>query len=138
MESDNSVNDEFQGNELETDREVFIGGPLVSELQSWKKQFAIYDRAGKMIHEGQVFLTSVSGGMFVWRCLSRIEYKRIVATPNTDPLQREELICETAVLWPPDYDYQTMAGGPAGVPAMLSQQIMVASGFDEMNQPVSL
>lgn len=55
--------------------------------------------------------------------------------PNTDPLQREEIICETCVLLPENYNYEAMARDKAGAPALLAEQIMQASGFIENYEP---
>jgi hypothetical protein len=103
----------------EFDKPVFPGGPLQSEINSWKKQFVGYD----------IYVTEVSDMYFVFRTLNRFEYKQIVSLQNTDPLQREDIICETCTLWPSDYKWDKMATGKAGVPSTYSQIIMEKSGF---------
>lgn len=102
--------------------------PRMSQIQSWKKQF------------GEIFCTPdpTGDGVYVWRCLNRYEYKQILSIPNTDPLQREEMICEQCVLWPENFTYETMAKGKAGIPAMLAEQIMEYSGFTRASQPIKL
>ena len=117
------------------DGPIFPGGPLVSQVTSWKKQFAITDASGNIVREGEIYVTKVGNQYYVWRPLTRYEYKQIVNMPNPDPLQREELICETCVLWPENYNYEAMAKDKAGVPALLAQQIMEASGFVENYEP---
>lgn len=106
------------------DEEMWPGGPLKSQVMSWKKQFG----------EGQVFLTEVADDLYIWRTLNRFEYKAIVSTPGMDPLQREELIAETCVLWHPygegPFTYDVMAAAKAGVPARLAELVMEKSGFD--------
>lgn len=103
----------------EYDSPIFPNGPLQSEINSWKKQYIGYD----------IYATEVCGDYFVFRTLNRFEYKQIVALQNTDPLMREEIICETCTLFPPTYKWNTMATGKAGVPATYSQIIMEKSGF---------
>lgn len=117
------------------DRPLFEGGPLISQVQSWKKQFGVTDQEGNVIQEGEIYLTQIGEDRFVWRPLNRYEYKEILALPNTDPLQREEIICQTCVLWPEGYNYETMARGKAGIPALLAEQIMEASGFTNQLTP---
>jgi hypothetical protein len=117
------------------DRPLFEGGPLISQVQSWKKQFGTTDQEGNVIQEGEIYLTQIGEDRFVWRPLNRYEYKEILALPNTDPLQREEIICQTCVLWPEGYNYEAMARGKAGIPALLAEQIMEASGFTNQLTP---
>lgn len=106
-----------------TDKPIFPGGPMASEVESWKKQYA------------EVYLTEVAYDFFVWRPLNRYEYKHLMAIPDIDPLQREELICEQCVLWPKEFSFDQIANGKAGIPALLAEQIMQASGFDRTNAP---
>ena len=103
---------------------IFPGGPLMSEVKSWEKQAK--DRG----EAHNIFVTPVSKNMTViWRTLTRVEYKDIVSTPDTDPMQREEMICEQVVLWPKPFNYSVMSKGLAGVPALIAEQVMNASGF---------
>ena len=69
------------------------------------------------------------GEPFIIRPLERFEYKEIIGTPNTDPLMREEMMCEYCVLYPQQYDFTMMSGQKAGYPAILSEVIMEHSGF---------
>jgi len=103
----------------EFDQPLFPDGPLRSQVDSWKKQYVGYD----------VYVAEVAGEYFVFRTLNRFEYKQLVALPNTDPLMREEMICQTCTLWPAKYKWDRMATGKAGVPSTYSQIIMEKSGF---------
>jgi len=105
------------------DGAIFPGGPLRSQIDSWKKQ------------HNEVYMTEIGEEVYIWRPLNRFEYKTIVALKNTDPLQREELICEQCVLYPLEYDISAMANGKAGVPALLAESIMEASGFTRSSPP---
>ncbi|MCX7610383.1 MAG: hypothetical protein N2043_02195 [Ignavibacterium sp.] len=126
---DDELNDDFNEKDEEIefatppklksnkDYRIFPGGPYQSEINSWKKQF------------GEIYTTEICGERFIWRCINRYEYKEIVSIANTDPLMREEMICETCVLYPSNYDFETMANGKGGIPAALSELIMEKSGF---------
>ena len=109
----------------ENDEVLWYGGPLKSQLESWKKQY------------GDIYLSddidpNVS---FVYRAINRYEYKAIVATMNTDPLMREEMICEQCVLFPYNYSYGSMSNGNAGNVSTLSEQILMVSGFTKTSIP---
>lgn len=103
----------------EYDDVIFEGGPLQSEVLSWKKQYEGYD----------IYAIELLDQYFVFRTLNRYEYKQIIAIPNIDALQREEIFCETVTLWPPKYDYAHMAVDKAGIPSMFAKIIMDKSGF---------
>lgn len=112
------------------DEAIFPGGPSRSELASWKKQFEI---------EGHgVYMTDHLDEVFIWRSLNREEYREIMALPNVDPLQREEIICEICMLFPYEYNFSSMASKLAGTPAVVAQQIMEKSGFKKASPAVRL
>ena len=110
------------------DEQLFPGGPMYSELESWKKQYPgvwiVDDLPDQKI--------------YIYRTLSRYEYKGIMATPNTDPLMREEMICEQCVLFPYEYSYGMMSNNAGGVPTVLAQHIMETSGFTKASMPKRL
>ena len=101
------------------DTPIFEGGPGVSQVEIWKKQFT----------KEKIFHTQILEKHFVFRTLNRYEYKQIVAIENIDALYREEIICKTCVLWPYNYDFKRMAGEDSGYPSTLAQIIMENSGF---------
>lgn len=101
------------------DTEVFPGGPGISQVNLWKKQFL----------KERIYHTQIIERHFIFRTLNRFEYKQIVAHENLDPLRREELICQTATLWPYNYDFKAMAADDSGYPSTLAQIIMENSGF---------
>ena len=100
---------------------LFVGGPTKSELDGWKKKF----------ENSTIYITEVMDRMFIFRTLNRFEYKQLIRQPNLDASQREEIICETTVLFPYDYNWRSMAKDDAGIPSTLSQIIMTKSGFTE-------
>lgn len=101
------------------DEPLFEGGPGVSQVDIWKKQYS----------KEKIFHTQILEKHFVFRTLNRFEYKQIVAIENIDALYREEIICSTCVLWPFNYNFKTMAGEDSGYPSTLAQIIMENSGF---------
>lgn len=108
------------------DYQLWPEGPWASQVQAWKKMF------------GVVAMTEIAGEAFIWRRLTRYEYKAITAIPNTTPLQREEMICETCTLWPEGFSYEVQGKGPAGHPGTLAKEIMIGSGFTNTPQTTIL
>lgn len=104
---------------VDGDYRIFANGPFYSQVNSWKKQW----------ENGKVFVVNLDERTFVFRTLQRFEYKQIVSQLNTDALQREEVICETVVLWPDNYTWKVMATQDAGLPSSLAEVIMEKSGF---------
>lgn len=98
---------------------VFDDGPSIGQVNLWKKQFS----------KEKVFHTKILDRDFIFRTLNRFEYKQIVAIENIDALYREELICQTCVLFPINYNFQRMAEEDSGYPSTLAQIIMENSGF---------
>lgn len=105
------------GKQFGQDGPIFAGGPLESQVIAWKKQF------------GRIYSTEIDGEVFIWRTINRFEYKELMSVANTNELMREEMICETCVLFPYDYTYEAMVNGAGGVPSLLAEQIMQKSGF---------
>lgn len=101
------------------DTPIFDGGPGVSQIDLWKKQYT----------KEKIFHTQILDKHFVFRTLNRFEYKQIVAIENIDALYREEIICQTCVLWPFNYNFKQMAAEDSGYPSTLAQIIMENSGF---------
>lgn len=101
------------------DTPIFDGGPGISQIDLWKKQYT----------KEKIFHTQILDKHFVFRTLNRFEYKQIVAIENIDALYREEIICHTCVLWPINYDFKKMAAEDSGYPSTLAQIIMENSGF---------
>lgn len=100
------------------DSPIFDGGPGISKVQLWKKQYGIT----------KVYHTKILDRHFLFRTLNRAEYEQI-ASLALDSLTNEELICKTCVLWPYNYDYSAMGKDDAGYPGTLAQIIMENSGF---------
>lgn len=118
------VDEEFKDKGLddyyidENDTPIFDGGPGISKLDIWKKQYGVT----------KVYHTKILDRHFIFRTLRRFEYEQI-ASMTLDAVGNEEIICKTCVLWPPKYDYDYMSKDSAGIPSTLSQIILENSGF---------
>ena len=99
-------------------KKIFPGGPTKEQLENWKAEY-----------NDKIFMSEFGDKAFIWRPLTRFEYKSILKLQNADALFREERICETCILWPQNYNYDDMAEGEAGIPSLMAEQIMDASGF---------
>lgn len=98
--------------------EVFEGGPTKSQIEDWKKQF------------GDIYMTEFDSETFVWRTLTRLEFKRVINAEGAEnDWYREERVAELCVLWPENYGHDEIVNGKAGIPAMLADQVMNKSGF---------
>ena len=114
--------------ELADDQVIFDNGPNAGQIKAWKKQY------------GEVYVTSISFDKhIVWRVLSRIEYKQLVKKMETlmqagqlsnaeANMWNEEAISELCILFP-SYDKQALTGDMAGLPSLISQEVLEASGF---------
>lgn len=102
---------------VDNSEELFEDGPTTNQVEKWKSQF------------GSVYMTELDDDVFIWRTITRVEYKGVLKAKNADALYREERICELCVLWPKDYNFLAMGSGKAGIPSLLSEQIMDKSGF---------
>lgn len=114
--------------ELQDDVEIFDNGPTAGQIKFWKKEF------------GEVYVTSVSFDKhIVWRVLSRIEYKQLVKkmeqmmqagqmTSAEANMWNEEAIAELCILFP-SYDKRALTEDMAGLPSLISQEVLEASGF---------
>ena len=110
-----------------TEDELFFNGPSNEEVDAWKLQYKT------------VYATEIDGsGVFVWRTLNRKEFKELMKIETTDPLAREEKLCDLCILWPEGLDEESFQEGDAGVPTILAEQIMERSGFAPIAGPVAL
>lgn len=122
----NEENDDYVilDEEGDPDRELFEGGPLVSDINKWKEEF------------GEVFATSIDMEMFLWRPLRRKDYKEIIETGGSI-YDKEERYCAKCILWPENYDFKSESI-KAGLPTVLAEQILIKSGFQPDYTPIQL
>jgi len=129
-----SVNQDYDEDEgvavedLPDDEEIWPGGPTAKMIKDWKDEY------------GEVYVTSISFDKhYVWRVLNRMEYKAVVRKME-DLIQsgelssaeanmwNEEAICEICTLYP-EFDANELVGSMAGVPSLIAQEVLEASGF---------
>jgi hypothetical protein len=113
---------------LPDDQEIWDGGPNAGMIKAWKEQF------------GEVYVTSITFDKhIVWRVLNRLEYKNLVKkmeqlvqagqlSSAEANMWNEEAIAELCILYP-QYDKIEMKGIMAGIPSLISQEVLEASGF---------
>lgn len=109
--------EDLVGGDVDLQEELFPGGPTHETVERWKATF------------GDVYITEFDEDVFIWRTLSRTEYKEVLRIKNADAMYREERICEKCVLWPEGYNHIVMSNGKAGIPTLIAEQIMDRSGF---------
>ena len=114
--------------ELDDEVAIFDNGPTAGQIKAWKKE------------HGEVYVTSISYDKhIVWRVLSRIEYKHLVKkmeqmiqagqiTSAEANMWNEEAIAELCILFP-SYDKRALTEDMAGLPSLISQEVLEASGF---------
>lgn len=124
---DDEYEDEIKAlSDVPPDTEIWTGGPTAGKMLEWKEQYK------------NVYVTSISFDEHIaWRPLKRSEYaliSRQVEAAATELLEsevamfNEELICRTCVL-SPDYSKTDFDEVLAGIPTLVSQQILERSGF---------
>lgn len=123
-----SVDEATSVEELEDHVAIFENGPTAGQIKAWKKE------------HGEVYVTSISYDKhIVWRVLSRIEYKHLVKkmeqmmqagqiTSAEANMWNEEAIAELCILFP-SYDKRALTEDMAGLPSLISQEVLEASGF---------
>jgi hypothetical protein len=107
--------------EVDLDQEVYPGGPTRNMIQEWKESW------------GEIYATNFGSDedpdYYFWRTLTRMEFKNMVRDQaKADPLYKEERLIERCVIWP-RLDQTYIYGSKAGIPSVLSDEIMARSGF---------
>ena len=120
--------DTRQIDDMPDDETIWPSGPTAGQIKLWKQEF------------GEVYVTSLSYDKHVvWRTLTRIEYKQLVkkmeqlvsagqlSTAEAN-MWNEEAIAEVCVLYP-SFDKNSLSRDLAGLPSLISQEVLEASGF---------
>lgn len=114
--------------DLDDSEEIWPGGPNAGMIKEWKMQY------------GDIYVTSISYDKhIVWRVLNRNEYKQIVKkmeqliqagtlSSAEANMWNEETIAELCILFP-KYDKKSLSGIMAGMPSLIAQEVLEASGF---------
>lgn len=114
-------------NELDPDLEIWEGGPTVGQAIEWKEEF------------GDVYITNLTFTKHVmWRTLLRHEYAELTKKIETAidnglgqieaSMLNEELVVELCSL-APKFTSKSLQKELAGLPSIISQQILESSGF---------
>ena len=93
-----------------------------TDIKKWKKKHEDIYIIGLEDVEGEYFEA------FIYRTLGREEYKYLFLNYIDDMTTFQELVCETAILYPAKYDFENCV---AGFPEVLSNMILESSGFAE-------
>lgn len=127
-EVDNYSEESVSVDDLDDDEFIWEGGPTAKMIKDWKKEY------------GDVYVTSITFDKhIVWRVLSRLEYKQIVKkmeqlvqagtlTSAEANMWNEEAISEICILFP-KLDKSNLSGAMAGMPSLIAQEVLEASGF---------
>lgn len=119
--------------DLSPDEPLWKDGPTAAQAVEWKEKY------------GDVYVTSVTTDYHVaWRTINRAEFKmvvkeieKLVASGNVSQAEaemvNEELVCQICALYPAFASQKDFAGNLAGLPSILSQQILSASGFTSID-----
>jgi len=114
--------------DLDDNEEIWPGGPTAGMIVKWKEQY------------GDVYVTSVTyDNHVVWRVLNRSEYKSIVKQMESlvqdgqmssaeANMWNEEAIAQVCILYP-EISGSNLTGAMAGVPSLIAQEVLEASGF---------
>jgi hypothetical protein len=90
------------------------------------EQFKLMIEAWKEQYYGNVFSTEIEDMAFIWRGLTRAEYKKAFEWYE-DELDRNEYVCRQCVLYPEIDDWGDEMY--AGIPETLTENILKESGF---------
>lgn len=82
-----------------------------------------------------LYFDEIYGQLFIYSPLSRKEYRKIMANPELNDLDRQDLICLKALLWPEKYDFDNCL---AGIPNALYEQIVKKSFLSNTDDIVFL
>ena len=131
--SEEEVNIETEQNakaieDLDDEEILWEDGPTAGMIKEWKTSY------------NEVYVTSITYEKhIVWRVLNRSEYKQIVKkmeqliqggqlTSAEANMWNEETISELCILFP-RYDKKALSGSMAGMPSLIAQEVLEASGF---------
>lgn len=94
-----------------------------------EEQFSLFIKKAK-VDFGEVYMIHAEDEVFVFRLLTRQEYKEVLQIADNKDMA-EELICQVAILYPQGINF---AQGDAGLPSLLAPYIVNESGFGDMQK----
>ncbi len=118
--------------DMDPSEQLWPNGPTAGDIVEWKKEY------------GDVYITSLTfEEHLVWRTINRKEYRaamlhmeKLLASENVSQsdalMENEEIVTEACLLFP-KMTRKDFAGKKAGIPTILSQQILEASGFNPID-----
>lgn len=71
-----------------------------------------------------LYFDEIYGQLFIYAPLSRRDFRKIMYNQEINDLDKEDMICSKALLWPEDYDFDECL---AGIPHALYEQIIKKS-----------
>lgn len=80
---------------------------------------------------GEVYAAEVEDDLYIFRLLTRREYKEILMVADTEDMI-QEIACQIAVIYPQGLNFAT---GDAGLPGLLAPHIIHESGFGSQEKP---
>src|SRR5699024_10310401 len=99
--------------------------PTREEVEGWKDK------------HGHIYFTSFDADIYVWRAVTRAEYKELSASDESI-FDREEAYVDLCVLYPRNFKAADLTKGGAGIPTTLTEMIMQKSGFVAQSIPIKL
>lgn len=95
----------------------------LSQIDLWKKEY------------GKVFMTTVGDTDYIWRRIKRSEYSNIMSVNEGDTVDeriynKQILIAKTVVLNYPEAQMEVFIDEYAGLPTVLSEEVLDKSGFN--------
>lgn len=116
------------------DAPIYPGGPTYRQIEEWKARY------------GRVYFTNFGTDeqpeIYIWRTLSRLEFKELAKTGGAgkqgDGMWKEERLIEKCVLWPSLSGPVAINSLRAGIPTVLADQIMERSGFVPSGEPMEI
>lgn len=108
---------------------------LIEESATEKNLFEIF--AQLIEDHEEVFPVEVDGEQFICKPLGRKDWIDVMSNDALNNLAKEEIICNSAVLYPKNYDFSNCA---AGIPSTLAEYIVAKSHFgaNELNERIRL
>lgn len=82
-----------------------------------------------------LYFDEICGQLFIYAPLSRKEYKKIISNPELNDMDKQDLICYKALLWPENFDFDNCL---AGIPDALYLQIIQKSFLANVDDIVYL
>lgn len=76
---------------------------------------------------GTIFFANIDGNCFLYKPLSRKDYKAIVQNDNLASFEKEDEVCAMTILWPENVDWDEIE---AGIPSRLYKEILENSFLD--------